>query len=351
MSQAHAASGMVDTSPILSICIPTYNRAAFLPALLDSILSEIDGLTQGLSGKDVEIVISDNNSTDDTDRVVAFYQELLPRLVFLKQTENIGADRNYIAAIAASSGTFSWLMGSDDRVEAGGVAHVLSCAQRFQDAAGFTIGVKGYDSRFEAEMAIADSVDLDTATLIEGAEEAYAVFIEQFGFISAQIVRRELWQAICETHDFTPYLNAYVHLFIIGKMLQDRPCWGYTPQVCVGWRSGNDSFLQDGWLKRMNLDVVGYGNATAGVFGKDSLVSKKVRNRIAGSHIYRHYIFAKSHDASSASLKQAARIIYMNYVDTKAYWTKLFPLIVTPAPVLRLARHVYRQIRYLAGRR
>ena len=120
MSQAHAASGMVDTSPILSICIPTYNRAAFLPALLDSILSEIDGLTQGLSGKDVEIVISDNNSTDDTDRVVAFYQELLPRLVFLKQTENIGADRNYNAAIAASSGTFSWLMGSDDRVEAGG---------------------------------------------------------------------------------------------------------------------------------------------------------------------------------------------------------------------------------------
>lgn len=334
-----------NTRPLLSICIPTYNRAAFLPALLDSILSEIDGLTQGLSGRDVEVVISDNNSTDDTDQVVASYQELLPRLVYLKQTENIGADRNYIATIAGSSGTFSWLMGSDDRIELGGLVHVLSCTRRFHDAAGFTIGVKGYDSQFLAEMTIADSVDLDRAVLIEGAEEAYEIFIEQFGFISAQIVRQELWQAICANYNLTPYLNAYIHLFIIGKMLQDCPRWGYTPQACVGWRSGNDSFLQDGWLKRMNLDVVGYANATAGVFGNDSLISSKVRNRIAGSHIYRHYIFAKSHDASSSSLRQAAQIIWANYGDTRAYWIKLLPLIATPTPIIRLLRYLYRQIR------
>ena len=52
----------------LSICIPTCNRAEYLPVMLDSIFKQavFDG---------VEVVISDNNSYDDTHRIVKEYQE------------------------------------------------------------------------------------------------------------------------------------------------------------------------------------------------------------------------------------------------------------------------------------
>jgi len=240
-------------------------------------------------------------------------------------------------------------MGSDDRVDRGGLAGVIAAATTFGDAAGFTIGVKAYDSRLEAEIKIADSVRLKNQSLIEGSEEAYLIFSEQFGFISAQVINREIWLEVCRNNDLTSYYNAYVHLFIIGKMLQICPRWGYVPHGYVGWRSGNDSFMQDGWLKRMNLDVVGYSNATIGVFGKESRLFYKVRNRIAASHIYRHLIFAKSHDASSESLKKAACIIRANYGDTQAYRLKLLPVILIPTPAIRVARQIYRKIRYRAN--
>ena len=44
----------------LSICIPTYNRAVELRPLLDTIVAQTG------HGLDVEIVISDNASTDNT---------------------------------------------------------------------------------------------------------------------------------------------------------------------------------------------------------------------------------------------------------------------------------------------
>ena len=337
--QAHEAR------PTLSICIPSYNRAECLPDLLGSIASEIARLPEGLSGEDVEIVVSDNASQDETEAVVESYRPVIPRLVYLRQRENIGADRNYLAAIAGSSGTFSWLMGSDDRIEAGGLLRVLQAAERFGDLAGFTVGVKGYDRQFADEIRITHSTEIPDNTIISGPENIFATFIERFGLISAQIVRRELWQAVCEEEDLEPYFNAYVHLFVIGKMIQRNPGWGYVARDCVGWRSGNDSFLKDGWLQRMTLDVVGYDQCTAGAFGQDAQVRRVVRDRVARSHVYRHYFHAKTHDASRESLREGARLIRRHFRGTSAYRTILLPLILVPTSWLRLARQVYRRLR------
>ena len=49
---------------LLSICIPTYNRAQFLPALLESIITQINGHEDK-----VEIIVSDNASTDNTKQI------------------------------------------------------------------------------------------------------------------------------------------------------------------------------------------------------------------------------------------------------------------------------------------
>ena len=53
--------------PKISILIPTYNRAAFLRNALDSIVAQ--------NARDIECVISDNASSDDTAEIVKSFQK------------------------------------------------------------------------------------------------------------------------------------------------------------------------------------------------------------------------------------------------------------------------------------
>ena len=59
----------------LSICIPTFNRAEYLPVMLDSIFKQ--GIFDG-----VEVLVSDNNSYDDTARIVKEYKARYKNLVY-----------------------------------------------------------------------------------------------------------------------------------------------------------------------------------------------------------------------------------------------------------------------------
>lgn len=87
---------------ILTIAIPTYNRATFLSRLLDSIFSQYSD--------EVEVLVSDNASTDNTDEIIKKYQELK----YIKNSENIGSDANFLQCYEKARGKFVWLVGSDD---------------------------------------------------------------------------------------------------------------------------------------------------------------------------------------------------------------------------------------------
>ena len=87
--------------PLLSICIPTYNRAPFLKKTLESITTaEIFKNTN-----DVEIVISDNCSTDDTQDICShFIQQFPHKIHYSKTEENIGGDRNFYRVLSLARG-------------------------------------------------------------------------------------------------------------------------------------------------------------------------------------------------------------------------------------------------------
>ena len=55
----------------ISLCIPTYNRSMYLNNLLSSIVSNKNYL------RDVEICISDNNSSDETSNVIKSYKNII----------------------------------------------------------------------------------------------------------------------------------------------------------------------------------------------------------------------------------------------------------------------------------
>ncbi len=108
-------------NPLLSIAIPTWNRAPCLEKLLDSILSQIKE-----NKGEIEICVSDNNSTDNTAEVVMGFQKKYPGLInYNKNEKNIGADANILKIMEMSQGDFVWLFGDDDFIINNGLKEVV----------------------------------------------------------------------------------------------------------------------------------------------------------------------------------------------------------------------------------
>ena len=84
--------------PLLSICIPTYNRSQYLKKTIDSIIGQ-----EEFKPEDVEIVISDNCSTDDTEIVCKKYTEQYENIKYFKNQENV-RDRNFPLVLGKGSG-------------------------------------------------------------------------------------------------------------------------------------------------------------------------------------------------------------------------------------------------------
>ncbi|RUS46465.1 glycosyltransferase [Cohnella sp. AR92] len=94
--------------PLLTIGIPTYNRASDLQKCLETLLPQI-----GENGL-IEVCVSDNASTDETPRVLAGFVEQHPRLRVRRNAANLGAERNFLELIPFARGKFLKLHGDDD---------------------------------------------------------------------------------------------------------------------------------------------------------------------------------------------------------------------------------------------
>lgn len=96
-------------TPLLSICIPTYNRSRYLKWLLTHFIEHKQLLS------DIEIVISDNCSDDDTETVATVYRDCLP-LIYSRNQKNIG-HKNLVAAYKLASGEYVAYLADDDLID------------------------------------------------------------------------------------------------------------------------------------------------------------------------------------------------------------------------------------------
>lgn len=94
--------------PLLTIAIPTYNRSNFLRNLLESIKANLQEIRL-----DVEILIIDNNSTDDTEKIVELFKQFYP-IGYIKNEENGGFNYSLKRIIEKYNGDFLWIIGDDE---------------------------------------------------------------------------------------------------------------------------------------------------------------------------------------------------------------------------------------------
>ena len=95
--------------PILSICIPIYNRIDYLHRMLSRFLEDKE-----LFINDIHLFIADNCSQDDLRSCCSQYQAMGLNMSYHRNEENIGPDRNFELCFHSGKGQYTWLLGSDD---------------------------------------------------------------------------------------------------------------------------------------------------------------------------------------------------------------------------------------------
>ena len=95
---------------LLSLVIPTYNRSAELRHSLDILRQQI----KPEFADQVEIVVCDDASTDDTEFVMTALQQQDALVRYIRYPENIGLERNLIECGNNAHGEYLWIFGDDD---------------------------------------------------------------------------------------------------------------------------------------------------------------------------------------------------------------------------------------------
>jgi len=90
--------------PLVTIAIPTYNRANYLQEAIQSALSQ--------TYTHLEIIVSDNASDDNTQEVVSKFCD--PRISYIRQDTNVGMHANWQFCLEKAAGEFFLLLSDDD---------------------------------------------------------------------------------------------------------------------------------------------------------------------------------------------------------------------------------------------
>lgn len=197
-----------ESKPRLSICIATYNRARYIGETLDSIVPQLS--------TDIELVIVDGASTDDTAKVLSRYLTGNLPIRYIKETINSGVDIDYDKTVLYARGEYCWLMTDDDLLHPDAVQQVLTALEKQHDLIVVNAEVRNADLSECLERRRLPFIE-DQYYNANNSEQFFTDTLKYLSFIGCVVIRREQWIA----RRRQPY---YGSLFIhVGVIFQHPP--------------------------------------------------------------------------------------------------------------------------------
>ncbi|GAA6619902.1 glycosyltransferase family 2 protein [Scytonema sp. NUACC26] len=174
---------------LLTIAIPTYNRANLLDKQLTWLSKSIKGYEQ-----ECEIIISDNCSTDHTQEVIKKWQQYFQNVTFQanRNSENIGVMKNIAYCINAATSKYIWTIGDDDPIQERTLSYVVTNLQKHSDLSLFILN---FSCRYEStgDLIYQRCFDVKDEEISEDGKAVFERCLQEnhsgVGFMTAQIYR------------------------------------------------------------------------------------------------------------------------------------------------------------------
>lgn len=190
-------------TPLLSICIATYNRAEYIGKTLESIIPQLT--------EEVEIVVVDGASTDSTNSVLKHYMATCKQIRYIRLPSKGGIDQDYCKAVEYAHGQMCWLFSDDDLLRPDAIKTVLSESKK-----GYCLIVVNAQIMSRDLLKILENKRLrisknETYDALK-FEELFHRIIPYVSFIGCVVINRDLWLQ----RDKKQYLGTeFVHIGVI----------------------------------------------------------------------------------------------------------------------------------------
>jgi len=312
--------------PLLSIAIPTYNRAPVLRQALDRLLPQLRDFSD-----QIELVLSDNASTDGTPAVLdaTAAENVDLRMVVRRNETNIGFFGNFVACRQAATGAYLWLLSDDDFVLPGVVAEVVRCLELRPVAFVYLKSTAGGSALHTDRRLVNDCMRSDHFKLT---------------LISSVIFRNSKQDdpAIIATYQNSPF---------IGFIFLLRACLESTEAVVIEGASLSGAKAPHSVQNTSEFfRVYGEGMEDAIDYmpraGFPPSLIRAFRKKYLTGLLLRHFVvkFASvpvgGRVASGAEFETAAAIVHRLYRGLPVYWFTFYPLTLFPFWLLRRALQV-----------
>ena len=229
--------------PLVSICIPTYNGAGTLSRTLDAMVPQLS--------ENIEIIINDDCSNDNTLNIAREYQAGFNTIKVFKNNKNLGMDKNFHKITQLASGKFIWFCGQDDLLGEGTLSQVIKMLTENSDVGILNLNFSQYDhdmkkcitpSFFELCSFDKEKIRHNNELFFDTPEQYYEVFTQPPSFLPSVVMLREFWET---TNSELFYGTYFVQVGVLLMNMHKKRIGVFTVPMIKG-RVPNDQWQQDG---------------------------------------------------------------------------------------------------------
>ena len=324
---------------LLTIAIPTYNRSACLDLCLGQLTKQL-----ATCGGDIEVIVSDNCSTDETPTVAAKYVASCSHIRYIRNRENIGAENNFIQCFEQADSTFFMLLGDDDVLLDNGLDYLLEIIKREPCSSIFLRAAVFFDD-FRTELA---SIDMNrTYTVYKDPQEFIKRVNIDATFISSNIINKSM---LPEDTDIRRFNGTYlVQLgWIFPSMINADRCIYVDRAILAGkaFNSGGFRFFD---IFAVNLNkIIEYFRRNGMQPATYNFFMQKLLTDFYPHRIYTIRAKKESYDDQGESIFRVFQEIYHN---NPLFWIFMVPAIILPVGMAKLVnkhqKSIYKRYRKL----
>jgi len=307
---------------LLSIGVPTYNRAKLLEETINSIVAAM----RSASVKDVEVelIISDNASTDDTPHMMAKLKQQYPFIKCLRNEINV-VDENFFLLARAATGRYVWIFADDDLMELNAVDIVLGEIRK-----GYSTLILNYsmwDSSFH---------NLIKPVRYEYSQDLFIQdknkVLDQFGtglqFISSIVIEKNILSKEKE-YDYRrlhQYGNSFLYAVYSGISVTCNV--KYIATTLLKYRGGNSEVGEvNKWYKYFIYGNNLFLSILRNLEGYSSRSIKNARRKIIKEYLLQDIALRKRNGFNSYKLFRKIPYQYYSHIE---FWGVVIPVILMP---------------------
>ena len=293
------------TGPKLSFCMPTYNYGRYIRTALESVRAQ--------GRDDIEVVVLDGGSTDDTREVVESIARAWPVVRYIRRDSRGGIDRDLASSVELARGNYCWLLSADDALQAGALRRIVAeldsgcdillCNRIWCDSDLKPIRPESWLNDGGADRVVDILNANEVSRYLADARSLGALF----SFMSCIGFRREAW--IRAQTEVSLVGTHYAHVQRLFRMGRQGGRLKYLAAPLMLCRGGADSFREGGLAERMMIDLRGFLKLAEDLFGDNPSLRSAFLAVLCREHPWRRLVRVRSETGDPGRWREVSRLL------------------------------------------